>query len=204
MGFETAKVITEQGLEGLQRYYGTYRAIVVNNIDEEKVTRLLDKDGYELFNRTIKKRDNYKENKISYQITLNEPDVMENYTETEYKWLGKSKDIPLLKITKNNFVISEITYIDSARISTNIDNTVNAEDFFIYPNPTSDYIVVNSNNDNVLKVEVIDAMGKSMIVKEIRNNNFIDIQSLKCGLYFVMIYDENNNLLSRKKIIIKR
>ena len=36
MGFETAKVITEQGLEGLQRYYGTYRAIVVNNIDEEK------------------------------------------------------------------------------------------------------------------------------------------------------------------------
>lgn len=127
-----------------------------------------------------------------------------NRTETEYKWLGKSKDIPLLKITKNNFVISEITYIDSARISTNIDNTVNAEDFFIYPNPTSDYIVVNSNNDNVLKVEVIDAMGKSMIVKEIRNNNFIDIQSLKCGLYFVMIYDENTNLLSRKKIIIKR
>ena len=38
MGFDTAKVITEQGLEGLQRYYGTYRAIVVNNIDEEKRT----------------------------------------------------------------------------------------------------------------------------------------------------------------------
>lgn len=36
MGFETAKVITEQGLEGLQRYYGTYRALVLDNDDKEK------------------------------------------------------------------------------------------------------------------------------------------------------------------------
>lgn len=127
-----------------------------------------------------------------------------NRTETEYKWLGKSKDIPLLKITKNNFTISEIIYIDSARVSTNVDNTINTDDFLIYPNPAFDYIVFNSKIDNIFKIEIIDAMGKSMMIKEVKNNNYIDIQSFQSGLYFVNIHDEKMTLLNRKKIIIRK
>ena len=87
-----------------------------NNIDEEKVTRLLDKDGYELFNRTIKKRDNYKENKISHQITLNEPDVMENYNETEYKW--RTYDNHVLVRTIKNYL-----YLDGTKAFIDLKNT---------------------------------------------------------------------------------
>ena len=36
MGYETAKIITEEGLEGLGRYYSIYRGIVVDNNDTEK------------------------------------------------------------------------------------------------------------------------------------------------------------------------
>lgn len=36
MGYETAQVITEEGLEGLGRYYSVYRGIVVDNNDIEK------------------------------------------------------------------------------------------------------------------------------------------------------------------------
>lgn len=36
MGYETAKIITEEGLEGLGRYYSVYRGIVVDNEDTEK------------------------------------------------------------------------------------------------------------------------------------------------------------------------
>ena len=36
MGYETAKIITEEGLEGLGRYYSVYRGIVVDNDDVEK------------------------------------------------------------------------------------------------------------------------------------------------------------------------
>ena len=36
MGYETAKIITEEGLEGLGRYYSIYRGIVVDNNDAEK------------------------------------------------------------------------------------------------------------------------------------------------------------------------
>lgn len=36
MGYETAKVITEEGIEGIGRYYSVYRGIVVDNNDIEK------------------------------------------------------------------------------------------------------------------------------------------------------------------------
>ena len=34
--YSTAKLITEEGLEGLGRYYSVYRGIVVDNDDQEK------------------------------------------------------------------------------------------------------------------------------------------------------------------------
>ncbi len=87
-----------------------------NNIEEEKVTRLLNKDGYELFNRTIRKKDNYKENKNNHQITLNEPDVMENYTETEYKW--RTSDNHILVRT-----IKKYLYPDGTKAFIDLENT---------------------------------------------------------------------------------
>ena len=36
MSYETAKIITDEGLEGLGRYYSVYRGIVVDNNDVEK------------------------------------------------------------------------------------------------------------------------------------------------------------------------
>ena len=36
MSYETAKIITDEGLEGLGRYYSVYRGIVIDNDDVEK------------------------------------------------------------------------------------------------------------------------------------------------------------------------
>lgn len=36
MSYETAKIITDEGLEGLGRYYSVYRGIVIDNNDVEK------------------------------------------------------------------------------------------------------------------------------------------------------------------------
>ena len=36
MSYETAKIITDEGLEGLGRYYTVYRGMVVDNDDVEK------------------------------------------------------------------------------------------------------------------------------------------------------------------------
>lgn len=40
MGYETAKVITEDGLEGLGRYYSVYRGIVTDNVDNQGMNRI--------------------------------------------------------------------------------------------------------------------------------------------------------------------
>ena len=34
--YSTAKLLTEEGIEGLSRYYSVYRGIVVDNDDTEK------------------------------------------------------------------------------------------------------------------------------------------------------------------------
>ena len=39
MAYESAKTITEQGLESLGRYYSVYRAMVVNNTDPDHMNR---------------------------------------------------------------------------------------------------------------------------------------------------------------------
>ncbi len=83
-----------------------------NNIEEERVTRLLDKKGHELFNRTITKKDNYKINKTNNQITLNEPDIMENYTETEYKWRTADNHVLTRHIKKYLYPDGTKAFID--------------------------------------------------------------------------------------------
>lgn len=40
MAYESAKTITEQGLESLGRYYSVYRAMVVNNTDPDHMNRI--------------------------------------------------------------------------------------------------------------------------------------------------------------------
>jgi len=134
-----------------------------NNIEEEKVTRLLDKDGYELYNRTIIKKDNYKENKISHQITLNEPSVMENYTETEYKWRTSDNHVLTRAIKKYLYPDGTKAFIDLKNTdycslrSEKIDNVTkelpfgghyygfDKELFFAYKQGTADIEAIKEN-----------------------------------------------------------
>lgn len=87
-----------------------------HNIEKKKTTRLFDKNGYEIFNRTITTKDNYKENKTTHAITLNEPDTMENYTETEYKW--RTNDNHILTRT-----IKKYLYPDGTKAFIDLKNT---------------------------------------------------------------------------------
>lgn len=106
---------------------------ISNNITEEKITRLLDKVGYELFNRTITKKENYKENLYDHQIIFNEPDVMENYTETEYKWRTSDNHILVRNIKK-----------------------------YLYPDGTKAFIDLKNSDHCSLRSEKIDAETKEL------------------------------------------
>lgn len=60
--------------------------------------------------------------------------------------------------------------------------------YSVYPNPTKDKLVVSSSNqDEIMKVEVMDMNGKVLSTQELRSNTVIDVSDISSGIYFVKI-----------------
>lgn len=71
--------------------------------------------------------------------------------------------------------------------------------FQIFPNPTKDFIKINSEN-NIQEVYIFDNQGRVLIYKNnLESNSILDLSSLNSGVYFIRIFDGNNFL--NQKII---
>lgn len=71
---------------------------------------------------------------------------------------------------------------------------INIADFITtYPNPTSDILNITSEKYNIDRVEVIDALGRSvrLVEKPLSYNYKLDMASLHEGMYFVKVYSLN-------------
>ena len=84
--------------------------------------------------------------------------------------------------------------------STFIENALSTQDnvlqnVAVYPNPTSDFVMVTSQS-SIAQIEVYSYVGH--LVKKIKNQDRIDISSLKTGLYFIKIKDINGNFATEK------
>lgn len=65
--------------------------------------------------------------------------------------------------------------------------------YSVYPNPTKDKLVVSSSNqDEVMKVEVMDMNGKVLSTRELRSNSVIDVSDISSGIYFLKIDSASN------------
>ncbi len=63
----------------------------------------------------------------------------------------------------------------------------------IFPNPTQNSFSVISEKEQIQKLELIDVVGKSMILKnEFKNNTELDISHLETGTYFLKLTFEND------------
>lgn len=78
------------------------------------------------------------------------------------------------------------------------NDTFTKIDYTIYPNPTSDYI--NINSDNVLEFLFITDISGKEIVRD--NSKRIDISGLESGIYFLTLKFENFHIMTEK--IIKK
>lgn len=64
-----------------------------------------------------------------------------------------------------------------------------------YPNPVTNTItLVYSGSDNIAKYSLMDIMGKTMLIGELRKTNTqsVDLTKLKPGLYILNVIDSNN------------
>jgi uncharacterized repeat protein (TIGR01451 family) len=84
--------------------------------------------------------------------------------------------------------------------STFIENALSTQDnvlqnVAVYPNPTSDFVMVTSQS-SIAQIEVYSYVGH--LVKKNKNQDRIDISSLKTGLYFIKIKEINGNFATEK------
>jgi len=68
----------------------------------------------------------------------------------------------------------------------------------IYPNPVNDILTVSLNNANPSKIVLFDTLGRQ--IKKVNNSDKISFSGLNSGVYFIKIYDENNNVATKKII----
>ncbi|MDI3480225.1 MAG: hypothetical protein PWQ14_1371 [Rikenellaceae bacterium] len=89
------------------------------------------------------------------------------------------------------FYYSDITGINEVTDNYNVS---------IYPNPATDYLIINTTINENLKIEIYTIKGQSVISTECTNNASqmrIDISQLPAGMYFIRIANNQNNITKK-------
>ena len=106
----------------------------------------------------------------------------------------------LLSLGYENLVVSLGDYkkeipINILDIETSIMQESISENGIIYPNPASDYINIKLDGISADKLEICDISGKIILSQTItKDYQQIQIRDLKRGMYFLKIYDKNQNI----------
>lgn len=105
-------------------------------------------------------------------------------------------------ISANNFLGEPINFIGAdnyylATLEESYLQTIEAinKNFFIYPNPTSDFININIK-EKINNVEIYDATGRKVFV-DTNFNNKIDVRKLLKGVYYIRINTDVKSLTSK-------
>lgn len=107
------------------------------------------------------------------------------YTFNEYGWFRG--------FIHNYGALNNILSVDDIAVD-NIEN-----DFTLYPNPTSDILNINIQNQNIEKIILYDISGKKL---KVYDNSSLDLKEFKTGLYIIKIHIESRKILTSKVIKI--
>ena len=90
------------------------------------------------------------------------------------------------------------------KLKVSVDKISEMLKIIVYPNPTNEFIYVNSSHANDLQLEVIDPFGKIIMKKDIPPfliNQSIDLSILPSSIYLFRFIDKEQDLISTYKII---
>lgn len=102
--------------------------------------------------------------------------------------------------------VTDTLIIDAVLVGINPPNNINR--MKVYPNPTKEHLIIDNGNFALMSnysVKIVNTQGQEVFNSNINQQVFdINLSSLTGkGIYFVMIYDPQNNLLEVKKIILQ-
>lgn len=72
-------------------------------------------------------------------------------------------------------------------------------DISVYPNPTTDYVMLSYQNHPIDHIEIFDLTGR--LVKTSYNPYTVNLFDLTTGVYTMKIYDKNEGIIAEKKIV---
>ena len=116
-------------------------------------------------------------------------------------------------VTANDYssdVIYVVTGADASTANWTITVTIDdsgiddfdSEKFAVYPNPTSDFIYINSEFIEACKLEIINQTGQILYRQDLaEKDSKISISHLSDGVYFLIFINESNEKLTKKLII---
>jgi len=79
-----------------------------------------------------------------------------------------------------------------------------AFDFTLYPNPTADYVTVQTDNQDKMTLTVTDILGRSLRQISLNSGRHtLDVSELPAGTYAFSVYNNSHLLYSEKVQIIR-
>lgn len=122
---------------------------------------------------------------MGYNVTLQTIDI--NATTPSY-------DVVLCSDTA-------IDMIDMCEMTvTSVKKVATTNQLSIYPNPAKDVVNIVYNGNEALNLEVTDITGKKIMSQTLKTKT-IDVTGLNQGLYFVRLYNQNNDFI--QKLVIE-
>lgn len=86
-----------------------------------------------------------------------------------------------------DFVVKEGTIGFNNEFTSSVEDAF-VNPFTIYPNPTSDLILVSNESQKISHVEIFDLIGNSVIQRNIENKEgMVDLSHLSVGMYIITI-----------------
>jgi len=70
----------------------------------------------------------------------------------------------------------------------------------IYPNPATEFFMLNDANHQVKFLEVYNVVGRKLLEFHVHEGDKYDVSSLNRGMYMVRMLDENRNVIRTQRI----
>lgn len=105
---------------------------------------------------------------------------------------------PLAVDSSTEVFFDNIELYETASLSVDKPSTFTLK---LYPNPANNYVIVESDNSEILEISIFDTLGKNVIPNSVLKNSRLDVSSLNRGVYFMRI--NANSTQVTKKIIIE-
>ena len=159
---------------------------------------LKDDWGLERFKIAIGNSTNYNEFTVISEGTYLEAPT--NWTLYEFdlsSYVGQNIRIGINYVSNDKFVLQMDEFVVEGTLGINDDNLL---EMILYPNPTDNFVTIQTNSLDTKEIEVFDIIGKKVIDVSL-NTNSLDVSKLNSGIYLVKITVDNQT--NTHKLVVK-